>query len=46
MSEQSRREAQGEIDRDRRAERRLVAQALLALAVVAVFVLLREAFIV
>jgi len=46
MNRSTREELQREIDRDRRAERMMVPYALLAVAVIAVILVVREVFFV
>lgn len=46
MNRSTREELQREIDRDRRAERMMVPYALIAVAVIAVIMVLREVFFV
>lgn len=46
MNRSTREELQREIDRDRRAERLMIPYALLAVAVIAVIVVVREVFFV
>ncbi|MBF0722481.1 MULTISPECIES: hypothetical protein [Sanguibacter] len=46
MNRSTREELQREIDRDRRAERMMVPYALLAVAVIAVIMVVREVFFV
>ncbi len=46
MNRSTREELQREIDRDRRAERMMVPYALVAVAVIAVIMVLREVFFV
>lgn len=46
MNRSTREELQREIDRDRRAERLMIPYALLAVAVIAVIIVLREVYFV
>jgi hypothetical protein len=46
MNRSTREELQREIDRDRRAERLMIPYALLAVAVIAVIIVVREVFFV